>query len=73
MLPPKKRSMRYRLSSAQAAGLRQMLSTTFDGRAEAFEREPVPARDGRDNQALAALSRGLRVLSAEQVRGIKIL
>jgi pimeloyl-ACP methyl ester carboxylesterase len=44
----------------------------FRQRAEAFERELIPARDGRDNRALAALSRGLRVLSAEQVRSIKI-
>jgi pimeloyl-ACP methyl ester carboxylesterase len=44
----------------------------FRRRAEAFEREPASPRDGRDNRALAALSRGLRLLSAEQVRSIKI-
>ena len=44
----------------------------FRRQAEAFERAKVPAREGEDLRALAALSRGLQVLSEEQIRGIKI-
>jgi pimeloyl-ACP methyl ester carboxylesterase len=44
----------------------------FRRRADAFERRDVPLRKGDDARALAALSRGLRVLSAQEVRDINI-
>jgi pimeloyl-ACP methyl ester carboxylesterase len=44
----------------------------FRRQAEAYETAKVPVREGDDPAALAALSRGLRVLSAEDVRAIKI-
>lgn len=44
----------------------------FRQQAEAFERGQVPGRDGDDPKALAALLRGLRVLSEEDVRGIHV-
>jgi pimeloyl-ACP methyl ester carboxylesterase len=44
----------------------------FRRRADAFEQGKVQVPKGGDARALAALSRGLRVLSAEKVRGIKI-
>ena len=43
----------------------------FRRHAEAIEQGKVRLRDGEDATALAALSRGLGVLSAKDVRGIK--
>jgi pimeloyl-ACP methyl ester carboxylesterase len=44
----------------------------FRRQAEAFERGKASVIEGDDARALAALSRGLRVLSEEDIRGIKI-
>ena len=44
----------------------------FRGQAEAFAQGKVPARDGDDPKALAALLRGLRVWSEEDVRRIHV-
>lgn len=44
----------------------------FRQQAEAFEQGKVPARDGDDPKALAAMLRGLRVLSEEDVRRIRV-
>jgi pimeloyl-ACP methyl ester carboxylesterase len=44
----------------------------FRQQAEAFERGEVPARDGDDPKALAALLRGVRVLSETDVRSINV-
>ena len=44
----------------------------FRQQAEAFEQGKVPGREGDDAKALAALLRGLRVLSEEDVRGIHV-
>jgi pimeloyl-ACP methyl ester carboxylesterase len=44
----------------------------FRQQAEAFERGNVPLRDGDDAKALAALLRGLRVVSEEDVRRIRV-
>jgi pimeloyl-ACP methyl ester carboxylesterase len=44
----------------------------FGQQAEALEQGKVPARDGDDAKALAALLRGLRVLSEEDVRRIRV-
>ena len=44
----------------------------FRQQAEAYEQGRVPVRDGDDAKALAALLRGLRVLSEEQVRRIQV-
>lgn len=44
----------------------------FRQQAEAFEQGKVPTRDGDDTKALAALLRGLRVFSEEEVRRINV-
>lgn len=44
----------------------------FRQQAEAFEQGKVPGRDGDDAKALAAMLRGLRVLSEEDVRRIRV-
>ena len=44
----------------------------FRQQAEAFEKGEVPVREGDDAKALAAMLRGLRVLSEEEVRGIQV-
>lgn len=44
----------------------------FAQQAEAFEKGKVVGREGDDVKALAALLRGLRVLSEEDVRGIRV-
>jgi non-heme chloroperoxidase len=44
----------------------------FRQQAEAFEQGKVPAREGDNPKALAALLRGLRVLSEEDVRRIHV-
>jgi surfactin synthase thioesterase subunit len=44
----------------------------FRQQAEAFELGKVPSREGDDAKALAALLRGLRVLSEEEVRRIHV-
>ena len=44
----------------------------FRQQAEAFEQGRVPVRDGADAMALAALLRGQRVLSAEDVSSIRV-
>ena len=44
----------------------------FRRQAEAFEQGKVPARDGDDVKALAAMLRGLRVLSEADVRRIRV-
>jgi len=44
----------------------------FRRQAEAFEQGKIPVREGDDAMAWAALLRGLRVLSAEDVHRIKI-
>jgi pimeloyl-ACP methyl ester carboxylesterase len=44
----------------------------FRQQAEAYEQGRVPVRDGDDAKALAALLRGLRVLSEEEVRRIRV-
>ena len=44
----------------------------FRQQAEAFEQGKVPGRAGDDAKALAAMLRGLRVLSEEDVRGIRV-
>jgi pimeloyl-ACP methyl ester carboxylesterase len=44
----------------------------FSRQAEAYEQGRVRIRDGDDAQALAALLRGLRVLSEEEVRRIRV-
>ncbi|HET6891979.1 MAG TPA: alpha/beta hydrolase [Pyrinomonadaceae bacterium] len=44
----------------------------FRQQAEAFEQGKVPGREGDDPKALAALLRGLRVLSEEDVRRIHV-
>ena len=44
----------------------------FRQQAEAFEQGKVPGRDGDDAKALAALLRGLRVFSEEEVRRIQV-
>lgn len=44
----------------------------FRQQAEAFEQGKVPVGDGDDAKALAALLRGLRVLSEEDVRRIRV-
>ena len=44
----------------------------FRQQAEAFEQGKVPGREGDDPKALAALLRGLRVLSEEDVRRINV-
>lgn len=44
----------------------------FRQQAEAFEQGKMPGRDGDDPKALAGLLRGLRVLTAEEVRSIQV-
>jgi pimeloyl-ACP methyl ester carboxylesterase len=44
----------------------------FRQQAEVFEQGRVPGRDGDDPKALAAMLRGLRVLSEEDVRRIRV-
>ncbi len=44
----------------------------FRQQAEAFEKGRVPVREGGDAKALAAMLRGLRVLSEEEVRRIQV-
>ena len=44
----------------------------FTRQAEAFEQGKVPARDGDDVKALASMLRGLRTLSEEDVRRIRM-
>jgi pimeloyl-ACP methyl ester carboxylesterase len=44
----------------------------FRQQAEAFEQGKIPGREGDDAKALAAMLRGLRVLSEEDVRRIRV-
>jgi pimeloyl-ACP methyl ester carboxylesterase len=44
----------------------------FRRQAEAFEKGQIPVREGDDAKALAAMLRGLRVLSEEEVRRIQV-